>query len=282
MRVHIVGLGLMGGSLAGALARAGCAVGGSDPDAACLEEARRRGWIAGEDAAPGPGDAELLVLAMPPRPVIAALPECLADAAPEAVVTDIASVKAPILASARRSPRRARFVGGHPLCGSAGSGIAAADPDLFRGRPWILVPGPDSATEALERLRAMVERIGAVPATMSAEAHDRLLARVSHLPQILAKALARAAERGGVAAELKRGLFGGGWRDMTRLAASPAALWTEILAENRAATRDALAELRAVLDEAEAALADDAPDSALRAWLAASAAAGKDGREAAS
>jgi prephenate dehydrogenase len=267
MRVHIVGLGLMGGSLAGALSRAGCSVGGSDPDADSRQEALRRGWIHEEPAAPSAETAEILVLAMHPGQVLAALPGMLARCGPDCVVTDLASAKVSILAAARGLRQAARFAGGHPLCGNAGSGIAVADPDLFRRRPWILVPGPETSEGTLQRLRQLLERVQARPVEMNAAAHDRLMARVSHLPQVLAKALALQGARAGVEAELRQGLFGGGFRDMTRLAASPAALWAEILAANRQEVLAALAEFKSALIEVEKDLKEEGSRAALLAWL---------------
>ncbi len=258
MRAAIVGVGLIGGSVGLALrARSGCSrvVGvGRSPDA--LEAALRRGALdeAATDLAAGLRGADLVVLAAPVRACIGLLPAVAAAVGPDAVITDVASTKAEIVAAAPPGPA---FVGGHPLAGSERSGIEAASADLFEGATWVLTPGGATATWAVERVAALAAGLGARPVVMDAATHDRRVAAVSHLPQAVAVALAAA-----VPVEALP-LAARGFRDTTRLADSSPEVWNDVFATNRdnvvamiAAMEDVLGELRAAIaggDEAAVA-----------------------------
>jgi prephenate dehydrogenase len=167
-------------------------------------------------------------------------------APPGLVITDVTSVKGPIVREARRLGLR-RFVGGHPIAGNEGRGFAASSADLFRGRAWVLTP-EGAMPDAVRRVREIARAAGARPVTLGAGAHDRALAFLSHLPQVVAWALAAAAEADPVARRAL-GLAGPGFRDMTRLARSPRPLWREILAENRGEVSRALAAFARALGE---------------------------------
>jgi prephenate dehydrogenase len=240
--VGVAGLGLVGGSLARALRQAGYRVIGVDR-ASVVRRARAEGAIAAgrTDVRRAAAEADVLVLAAPP----AANRALLRRLAPfrRLVVTDVGSVKAPIVREASRLGLR-RFVGGHPIAGSERSGFAASRPDLFRGHAWALVPGADA--DAFRVVRALVRATGARPVAIGAEEHDRVLAYLSHVPQIAAWALLAAA-RGDGPTRRRLGLAGPGFRDMTRLARSPRGLWREILGENRREVTRALGAFRAHL-----------------------------------
>jgi prephenate dehydrogenase len=228
--VVVAGLGLVGGSLARALKGSACSVVGVDR-ASVLRRARAagvlsRGFRSLEPALEG---ASLLVLAAPPRASVRLLRRA-ARAAPELIVTDVTSVKREIVAEARRLGLR-RFVGGHPIAGTEGRGFAAATPELFRGRAWVLTP-EGASREAVRVVRALVRATGAYPVIMNAADHDHVLARLSHLPQLVAWALYATATGDGTTRKRLR-LAGPGFRDMTRLSRSPRALWREIVAGNR-------------------------------------------------
>ncbi len=241
--VAVCGLGLIGGSLALALSRRGHHVIGVDRPGP-LRRARRARAIAG--AAPletALRRAGLIVLAAPPTANLRLLRRIARLGAADVTVTDVTSVKRPILAEARRLGLRG-FVGGHPMAGNEGSGFAAASSTLFRGRPWIVVPGPDPA--ALRRVLRLLRSVGARPVALSAAEHDRVVARLSHLPQLLAWALLSSAA-GDPATRRRLGIAGPGFRDMTRLARSPRRLWREILRANRDEVEGALQDLRAAL-----------------------------------
>jgi prephenate dehydrogenase len=229
--VAIVGLGLIGGSLARALTAAGRQVFGVD-EAPVLRAARRAGAIAsGSTAIDGLPEVRLVVLAAPPRANRALLRRLARAVTPRTVITDLGSVKTPICTLAR-DLGLSSFVGGHPMAGSERSGFAASRPDLFRGHSWILTPD-GAAPRAVSAVRALARTVGARTYVMSAADHDRTVAFISHMPQLASWAIAHAASRDGVVARHLH-LAGPGFRDMTRLARSPRPLWRMILAENRA------------------------------------------------
>jgi prephenate dehydrogenase len=155
----------------------------------------------------------------------------------------VTSVKVPIVREAARLKLR-RFVGGHPMAGRERSGFAASTASLFRARPWILTPAKDPL--AARTLRALIRRVGARPVELAAANHDRLVALLSHVPQIVSWALFQTAAADRVA-KSHLDLAGPGFLDMTRLARSPRGLWREILTSNDAEVRRALAVLRRAL-----------------------------------
>jgi len=223
--VGILGCGLMGASVAAGLSAEGFTVWGADRrDLSPLVE---RGWLARQVAADDLAETALVVLALPPAAIRGALARLPFRAGQ--LVTDLGSVKVPIEKSARRLPDGVRFVGGHPLAGSTGSGFEAARADLFEGSVWVL--SATAAEEDREEVAAVVRRLGAEPTVCDPARHDRLVALTSHLPQLLSTALAAELER--VDDPLARRLLGPGGRDFLRLARSPWDLWGEILTANR-------------------------------------------------
>ncbi len=242
--VGVVGLGLIGGSLARALSRQGHVVIGVDRSASAARAAKRARAVASVaklEAACARSD--VLFLAAPPRANIALVRRLSRIAPPALVVSDVSSVKQPIVRAARLAGL-ARFVGGHPMAGRERGGFAGSAADLFRGRPWLLTASPDRG--AVKTVAALVRSIGARPVVLPAAEHDRAVAFVSHLPQIVAWGLARCAERDPVARR-RLALAGPAFAEMTRLAGSPRALWAEILELNRAEVRAALSAFRALL-----------------------------------
>jgi prephenate dehydrogenase len=240
--VAVVGLGLVGGSLARALTAAGYHVVGHDRPAV-LRAASAAGAIAvaARSVREAVAEAEVVVLAASPRANRRLLPQVARAARAGAVLTDVGSVKRGICADARRR-RLARFVGGHPMAGRESSGFGASRPDLFRDRWWILTPGAGIAPSAVRVVRRVVRAAGARPVVMTPAEHDRVVAFLSHVPQVLAWALLAAARSDRVASR-RLAVAGPAFRDMTRLAVSPRPLWREILRENRAEVRQALAAL---------------------------------------
>jgi prephenate dehydrogenase len=148
----------------------------------------------------------------------------------EAIVTDVGSTKQAVAAASAVLPSRLVFVGGHPLAGATAAGVAAARADLFDGRPWVLTPALDADRAAVDRLEAFVSGLGARPARLAADQHDRLLAYLSHLPQLAVSALMHVVGREAGAEGLA--LAGRGLRDTTRLATSPPDIWRDIVATN--------------------------------------------------
>ncbi len=226
MRIAIAGVGLIGGSIARAAHAAGHEVIGVDR-APVLRRARR--VLTGTARLADLGRVDLLVLAAPPLANLRMLEEL---AGTELVITDVTSVKQPVVRAARRIRN---FVGGHPMAGREKGGFEASDPRLFRNRPWILTPTARTPRPALRRVEQLVGICGARTVRMTPAAHDRAVAALSHLPQVVAWALDGAPD-----AAVPRAIAGSGWRDTTRLAGSPRELWREILALNAPEVRRVL------------------------------------------
>jgi prephenate dehydrogenase len=276
--IAVIGLGLIGGSLLRALASAGHRLRGYDADpatratartAAAQAPARARWQVTGAlpDAVSG---AELAVVAVP-LPAVDEVFDRLVGAGYAGLVTDVTSVKAPVREIAadrlRGVHRMAGFVGGHPMAGRETSGFGAADPDLFAGCAWVLCLEPDTSMADWLALADLYTRLGARIVPTTAEEHDRAVAAVSHVPHLLAAALAASAAGDPLALTLAAGSF----RDGTRVAAGAPELIASMCAGNPAAVAPALAAVQAGLAEAAKALAADDPIGALRSWLGAGA-----------
>jgi len=228
----------MGTSVAIALRTAGWRVRGWDPDAAALATAVRMQGVYAvgtpDDAVEGAG---LVVLAGP----VTAIIETLESLESDALVTDVAGVKRPVIDAAKGL---SRFVGGHPMAGRESSGPDAASGSMFRGASWVLTT--DGASDGdLEDMASIVRSFGAVPVTMSAEAHDVAVAAASHVPHVTASALVSLVTR----EEAARSLVAGGFRDLTRVAASDPGWWSDVLIANRDAVSGELRLLAAALGE---------------------------------
>lgn len=253
-RIAIVGLGLIGGSMAFAVRKAWPSVHIVGIDrAAVLDEAMARRAIhaAGRDISAVAG-ADLVVLAAPVRQNVELLREVVAHAAPAAIITDVGGTKRSIVDAARALGAGVNFVGGHPLGGGARGGFEFATAGLFSRRPWIFTPDEYTPANATSRLFNFVRGFGATPSTMPADEHDRLLAYLSHLPQLAVSALMEVVGH----AATERGLVhaGQGLIDSTRLASSPASVWRDICATNADAVGEALDGLIARLTELRADL----------------------------
>jgi prephenate dehydrogenase len=176
----------------------------------------------------------LIILAAPVRQNI----DLLQQIKRPAIATDVGGTKREIVSAARALSSGTTFVGGHPLGGGERGGFAFARPDLFAGRPWIFTPDSDDSSDAVERLSRFVTGLGARPSILSADEHDRVMAYVSHLPQLAASALMEAI---GAAAGIEGlRMAGRGLVDTTRLASSPADVWRDICLTNADAIGDAL------------------------------------------
>ncbi len=274
LRLAILGLGLVGGSIARAL-RAGAGSGeevrivGCDSDRTSLEAALADGVIDRALVIDGghPDSNEWsalagshLILICLPTPLIPSVARSLAAAVPGALLLDAASVKRPVLDAVRGL----RFIGSHPMAGSERQGYAVSTPRLFEDAVWCLVPPavdaadyPGDAAADLALAAGLITRLGARPLVLDAAAHDAAVAAVSHLPHVVAAALVNAAI--GEADERTAGLAAGGFRDITRIAASDGALWRGICLENRGPLLESLTQFEAEICRFRAALeADDA------------------------
>jgi prephenate dehydrogenase len=238
-RVVVIGTGLIGTSVALALTERGATVWLSDANPAAARLAADIGAGAElPDTGPPSGPADLAVLAMPPEAVAPALAAAQARGLARCY-TDVASVKELPFARARElGCDLASFAGGHPLAGRERSGPAAARADLFLGRPWVICPLPETATDAVVAADGLARACGAQPVVMAAADHDRWVAVVSHAPYAVAVAMAARLEHAPYGA---LALAGQGLRDVTRVAESDTFLWSQILAANAGHAAEVLA-----------------------------------------
>lgn len=264
-RVCVLGLGVMGGSLAKALSnldRPPRRTGWS-PEAREGAQALRDGAVDRVAATPeeGVADADLVVLSTPLAACAELVPRVVGAMPPGALLTDVAGLKMPLHVAVARAGALERWVGSHPMCGSADSGYGASRSDLYRGASvWMVVP--TEARAAAPSVAAFWEAVGAHPEIIDVARHDALMALTSHLPQLTANALASVMEEAGVASAA----LGPGGRDMTRLSASSPGMWRDLLA----CADPALAEALRLLATRSRELADlvEARDAdALAAWM---------------
>ncbi|WP_330350245.1 prephenate dehydrogenase [Streptomyces sp. NBC_00582] len=247
----VIGTGLIGTSAALALAQRGVVVHLEDHDPGQARTAAALG--AGTDEAPE-GPVDLAVVAAPPAHVAAVLADAMRRGVARGYL-DVASVKG--------GPRRelealgpdpsvmARYIGTHPMSGREKSGPLAATGDLFEGRPWVLTPTRDTDTEVLNLALELVSHCRAVPVVMDADAHDRAVALVSHMPHLVSSMVAARLQN---AEEAAVRLCGQGIRDVTRIAASDPRMWIDILSANPGPVADLLTDVAADLDETVRAL----------------------------
>jgi prephenate dehydrogenase len=232
MRVAVIGVGLIGGSI-GLAARGQvpeAEVAGCDAEPGVLERARELGAVdvAAGSVAEAVDGAQACFLCAPVGALPALLEEVLAAAPDDCVVSDVGSTKRGIAAATNDE----RFIGGHPVAGSESSGVEQARADLFQGAAWYLTPGESSSGVLYERLHGILVALGAHPVAIDAETHDRILATVSHLPHVLANVLVSQAARAlaGEGEALPR--VGPSFRDTTRVAGASSAIWTDIYMAN--------------------------------------------------
>ena len=266
MRIALIGVGLIGGSVGLAAKRRieDVTVVGYDPSPRVLATAVRVGAIDEKAAsiAEAVATADLVVLAPPMAAMTRVLQEVLAAAPEEAAITDVGSVKRPVLAAAGGD---GRLVAGHPLAGSESAGVAHARADLFDGATWYLVPHERTQGTRFEQVHRIVSQLGARPTTIDAETHDRLMATVSHLPHVLANVLVeQVAEARGEDQPVPA--TGPSFRDVTRVAGANPPLWAGIYDANRDALAYQLERVIARLSDVRQRLVDG---DNLQAWQAA-------------
>jgi prephenate dehydrogenase len=284
-RIAIVGVGLIGGSLAAALRERGpaprpvvlgCARSAETREYALehaiVDEAMDAdGAIAAGWFSPGhgPAAADLVVLAAPPAATVEWL-RTLGELGYDGVVTDVASTKSSIVEAASKYLDDAVFIGGHPMAGSERSGVAAARADLFVDAHYVLTPSSDTPPEVYRALHALATSVGARVVAIDPSVHDEAVAVVSHAPHVAAAAITRlAAARAGSEEGIMR-LAAGGFKDTTRIAAGSPELWTNICLDNAGALGDSLDRLARDLDAFRASL--EAGDAAgIDSWLASAA-----------
>lgn len=244
-KLAVIGVGLIGGSLALALREAGAVaqVSGVDVSESNLEVALARGIVdsASSDPAEGVRDADMVVLATPVRAMRGALEAALPGLASDAVITDVGSVKEDVIAQIEPLvPQTAALVPGHPVAGTEKGGAAAAFSSLFRGRFCVLTPTPRTPEHALDRVRALWRAAGSQVVEMEASRHDRIMAVVSHLPHMVAYTMVNTVEERERLAGRLLEFSAGGFRDFTRVASSDPVMWRDIALSNREALLDAM------------------------------------------
>ncbi len=254
-RVAIIGLGLIGGSMAAGIRKQkqDVSIVAFDPDPASLKHALASGLIdeACESALQAASNAGLVIVASPVmamESVFAELRDVLRDGG--TIVTDVGSVKGCVIDAARAAAEGAvpRFVPGHPIAGSEQHGVTAANPDLFVNHRVILTPMEETDAAALTSVRELWQAIGAEVVEMEAAHHDSVLAQTSHLPHLLAYALVDTLSSGGDSMEVFE-YAAGGFRDFSRIAASDPVMWRDIFKTNAVPVLEALDEFRERLDE---------------------------------
>jgi prephenate dehydrogenase len=257
-RLGLVGLGLLGGSVAKAARAQGLAdeIVAVGRDRSRLEPALRDGAIdrASTDLAEGVAGVDFCLLATPVATLSALLPDVWRALPSDAVLTDVGSTKAAIVEHAERlaAGRPLAFVGSHPMAGSEQAGYRVSRADLFRGATVIITPTERTDWHAVKRVGAFWEALGGRLVTLDPVTHDRATAAISHLPHLVADALVDAVVR------MDPRFFevaGRGFRDTTRIAASDPRMWSEIFQENRIGLAEALTAFRAALDELERLIA---------------------------
>jgi prephenate dehydrogenase len=252
--VRVVGAGLIGTSIALALASRGVSVELHDEDQNALD-------LAKDLLAPHVkvGVPDLVIVATPPKTILDVLKKEFGHN-PQATFIDVGSVKNNLVLDVETlTELAARFVGSHPIAGREVAGPSSAQADLFQGRAWILTPTSVTEESSIDLAKELVEALGATAYIMSAPAHDSLLARISHLPQITSTALAGAIEQIGD----NLNLSGQGLRDMTRIANSDGELWSEILLENQNEVLKAITEYQQIIANLKDAL-ESRDESALK------------------
>jgi prephenate dehydrogenase len=265
MKVAVLGVGLIGGSIGlAARRRDGAEVVGFDPDPAMLERALGVGAI--DRAADSGGDAcdgaDIVFCAAPVSALEGLARVALESSGPECVVTDVGSTKQGIVAALGADER---FVGGHPLAGAETAGVENARADLFEGARWYLTPTEGSSGLLYDKLQRAITGLGARPQAIEAEAHDRLMATVSHLPHVVANVLASqaAAELTGDSERMPE--VGPSFRDTTRVAGANPAIWGDIFSSNREAVAEAVEAVAARMSAA-ADLIRSGDRDAVTAW----------------
>jgi prephenate dehydrogenase len=260
-KITIIGLGLIGGSLACALKRSGRVgeVFGVDLDEKALDYAVREGIIdnGSKEIEERVNHSEVVVIATYVGIILQVAMSVASIASKGTIITDVGSVKGKVVKEIEdRLPSHLHFIGGHPIAGTERSGVWASDPRLFKGKRCILTPTLKTHPEALAKVKGLWGSVGARIFTMDAETHDRVLSFVSHLPHVVAYALVNA-----VASQREPDnmldFAGGGLRDYTRIGASSPDMWTDIFLMNRENVLGSIREFKKALEKIEELIAKE-------------------------
>lgn len=254
--VCVLGLGLIGGSVLQAAVRAGRTAWGYNRSAGPIAGSTEAGYDTGTDltaALTRAAESGALIVIGVPMPAVDDILDAIAEHAPNNPITDVVSVKAEVAAAVERHGLKARYVGGHPMAGTNQSGWSAADPDLFRDAVWVVGVDDDADPAVWRQVASLGLDCGSVVVPVESHEHDRAVARISHLPHLLAEALATV----GATSPLALGLAAGSFRDGTRVASSAPDLVRAMCEGNADALTDALDDALALLTRAREELVDE-------------------------
>ena len=264
-QITIVGVGLIGGSLAKALRKSGFAgsIVGADRDEAALKTAVELGVIDrySNDLAEAVAGADIVVLSVPVRQTGAVLTEMLPGLESRSVISDVGSSKALVVSAAQQAlgDRMDRFVPGHPIAGREKSGVAASETELFRDHRVILTPLESTQQDAVDLVTQMWTSVGAETSCLSVEQHDLVLAATSHLPHVLAYATVDTLAGTEYVEEIFE-FAAGGFRDFSRIASSDPVMWRDVCLTNKTAILDVLDRFENQLGEIRKAIEADDSD----------------------
>ncbi len=253
----VVGLGLMGGSLALALRPFAETITGVEPNPAAREYALAHGVVdmATDDLRAGVNDADTVILAAPVRTIITMINDRIGSyLRSNTLLLDIGSTKADICDAMGRLPIGIQAIGGHPMTGKESNGVEESDPALYINRPFVLCPSRRTTPATLDRAMALVSAVGATPIEMEAARHDRTVAAISHLPYLISAALVATVAQEGERDDAVWRLAAGGFRDTSRLAAQDLNMVGDFLSTNTQAVATLLAIFRMKLAMLEASL----------------------------
>ena len=252
IRTAVIGLGLIGGSLALALKKyTDAKVVGYDQCDQTMELAAGQGAIdvRAADMAEAVAGADIIFFALAPSMIGEAVKQTASQFKIGAIVTDVASAKGVLLREVLELlPAGVSYIAGHPMAGSERNGFTAAHAELFRDRPYILMDNSSAAENGLSQLAELVSKLGAKPVIMESSLHDPAVASISHVPHITAAALTVLAGQG-TQGPLNLMLAAGGFRDMTRVASANPAMWADICLTNRLAIDETISQLQNILED---------------------------------
>ena len=259
-RISIIGMGLIGGSMAMALKRSGFSgeIVGQDLYGDILELAVSRGAIdrATKEVAEAAGDMDLIILATPIGHYEKIFKDISSVIGPETVVTDVGSVKQYVMDMASKYlPKEVSFVGGHPMAGSEKTGILAASPNLFENAFYFLTPSESSSHGVIAKIQRLIESIGAYPVVMDASTHDNIVSQISHIPHLVAAMLVNLLDKNKGISFLP--YVGGGFRDTTRIASGSPQMWKDILLMNKTEIIKGITDLEEILGDFKKFLIND-------------------------
>ena len=278
--IAIVGVGLMGASFAMALRAVGdnSHLIGISRSEETRRKALERGIVnaATTDLAEGVRDADIVILCTPVRLLIEQIGQLATLCKPGAIITDMGSTKTQIVQAMDALPEHLFAIGSHPMCGKEIAGIDVAEATLYQGAPWVLTRTKRTNDEAFAIIKALAEKVGAVPREIPVEQHDVLLSFASHLPYVLSTAMVSTTDNFAINQNMAQvwQVMAGGYRDTSRVAASDVTMWIDILLTNADAILNSVRDFQFNLDQFSAML-ERRDESGLKAWMSQAAAARK-------